>query len=146
MNYLSILAFFLLMSCDSQTSSKREEVQFEDIYHHYFNLTPEKFIILDSQEKVDKIYEEIGNHYGGNRKPPIPTVTSEEKYIIFKPILKNTNDIEILKVEIVNEVLNIQTKGIYNPTVPENNRIAPNILLKIFTQQNIKTVTTQTLN
>ena len=146
MNYISILAFFLFMSCDSQTNSKREEVQFEDIYHHYFNLTSERFLVLDSQEKVDKLYDQIANHYGANRKPPIPTVTAEEKYLIFKPILKNTNDVEILKVEMVNDALNIQTKPVHNPEVPKNNRTAPNILLKIYTRQNIKKVITQTLN
>ncbi len=101
---------------------------------------------MDSQEKVDKIYEKIGNHYGGNRKPPIPQVTSDQKYILFKPILKNTNDVEILKVEIENDALNIQTKSAYNPEVPQNNRTAPNILLKIYTKQIIKKVITQTLN
>ena len=146
MNYISIFAFFLFLSCDSQTNSKRVEVQFEDIYHHYLNLTSEKFLILDSQEKVDKIYEEIGNQYGGKRRPPIPQVTSDEKLVLFKPILKNTNDLQILKVELENEVLNIETKPFYNPEVPENKRIAPYIFLKIYTQQNIKKVITNTLN
>lgn len=145
MNYLSILAFFLFFSCDSQTGSKRVEVQFEDIYHHNFNLTSEKFLILDSQEKVDKLYEEIGNHYGGKRRPPIPQVTLEEKFVLFKPILKNTNDVQIVKVELENTDLIITTKPFYDPENPENNRVAPFILLKIYTRQNIKKVITNTL-
>lgn len=143
MNYLSILAFFLFLSCDLQTNSKRAEVQFEDVYHHNFNLTSEKFLILDSQEKVDKLYEEIGNLYGGKRRPPIPQVNSEEKFVLFKPILKNTNDVEILKVELENDDLFIKTKPFYNPENPENNRIAPYILIKVYTNQNIKKVITE---
>lgn len=143
MNYLSILAFFLFLSCDSQTNSKRVEVQFEDVNHHNFNLTSETFLILDSQEKVDKLYEEIGNHYGGKRRPPIPQVNSEEKFVLFKPILKNTNDVEILKVELENNDLFIKTKPFYNPENPENNRIAPYILIKVYTNINIKKVITE---
>jgi len=146
MNYLSILAFFLFLSCDSQINSKRTEVQFEDVYHHYFNLTSEKFLILDSQEKVDKLYEEIGNHYGGKRSPPIPQVNSEEKFVLFKPILKNTNDVQILKVELENNDLFIKTKPFYNPENPENNRVAPYILIKVYTNQNIKKVITENFN
>lgn len=132
------------MSCDSQTKSKKTEVQFEDIYHHYFNLTLEKFLILDSQQKIEKVYAEISDHYGGKRRPPIPQVTAEEKYIIFKPVLKNTNDVEILKVEVENGTLFIETKSFFNPESSENSRTVPNILIKIYTNQNIKKVITNT--
>lgn len=140
MNYFTILALLLFMSCDSQINSKKIEVQFEDIYHHHFNLTSEKFMILDSQEKVKKLYTDIGNHYGGKRKPPIPQVTLEEKYVVFKPILKTTNDVEILKVKTDKNTLYIETKPFYNPDVPKNNRNSPNILIKIYTKQNINNV------
>ena len=146
MKYFSFFALLLLMSCNSPTKSQKVNIVFEDIYHHYFTLTPEKFVIIDSQEKIEKIYAAIGHFYGGKRRPPIPQVTAEEKYILFKPTLKNTNDVEIMQVEVVNQTLYIKTKPSVNPDRDKSSRFSPNILLKIYTTQNLKKIITNTQN
>jgi len=140
MKYFSVFVLILLISCSFQTKSQKVNVGFEDIYHHYFTLTPEKYVIIDSQEKMNEISSSIRKNYRGNRSPPIPQVTAEEKYIVFKPVLKNTNDVEIDKVEVLNQTLYIKTKPAENPDRSRSSRFSPNILIKIYTAQILKKV------
>ena len=140
MNFRSLFLILCFISCGSQSASSKTNVQFEDIYHHYFNLTSEKFLILDSQVKLNEVYTAIAQHYGGKRRPPIPQVNVEEQYVIVKPTLNSTNDVEITKVELQNQTLYIDAKPFYNGDQAKNSRVVPNILLKIYTKQDLKRI------
>ena len=146
MKCFSFLVFLFFISCDSQSPSKKLKVEFEDVYHHYFTLAPSNFMIIDSQEKMKKVYAAIYKNYGGKRSAPIPSVTAGEKYVIIKPALKNSNDVEIEDVEVLNKTLYITVKPFQNPEVRKTSRLSPNVLMKIYTKSTINKVIINTQN
>ena len=140
MKYFSFLVFLFFVSCNSQTGSEKTTVEFEDVYHHYFTLTPQNYELIDSQGKMDQVSAAIRNHYSGQRSAPIPTIIPGVKYLIIKPILKNSNDVEILSVERFNTTLHIKAKPFHNPELNEQSRLSPNILLKLYTESNLNKI------
>ena len=146
MKCFSFLVFLFFISCDSQSPAKKVKVEFEDIYHHYFTLTPSNFMIINSQEKMKEVYAAIYKNYGGKRSAPIPSVTADEKYVVIKPTLKNSNDVEIENVEVLNKTLYITVKPFQNPDVAKSSRLSPNILMKIYIKSNLKKVIINTQN
>jgi hypothetical protein len=122
---------------------QKSEIQFEDNYHYSYSLTENKFLVIDTQDKMDKVYSIIHKKNGGQRLAPIPTVTDEETFIIIKPILKNSNDVSIEKVTFNNETLFIKIKEFSNPAVDSKNRQSPNIILKLLKKIPAKKIITQ---
>ena len=140
MKCFSFLVVLFFISCTSQTGSQKSTVEFEDVYHHYFTLTPKEYELINSQEKMDQVSAAIRKHYGGKRSAPIPAIFSGENYLIIKPILKNSNDVQILSVERFNTTLHIKVKPFYNPERDDQSRLSPNILLKIYTESNVNKI------
>lgn len=144
------LYFFLLLfiNCQSQTInnysiSQKSEIQFEDNYHYSYSLTENNFLVIDTQDKMDKVYSIIHKKNGGQRLAPIPTVNAEETFIIIKPSLKNANDVSVEKVTFSNEALYIKVKEFDNPNVDAKNRKSPNIILKLLKKIPAKKIITQ---
>jgi len=144
------LYFFLLLflNCQSQTAknnpvSPKLEIQFEDNFHYPYALTENKFLVIDTQDKMDKIYSIIHKKNGGRRLAPIPMVNDEETFIIIKPFLKNSNDVSVEKVTFSNETLYIKVKEFNNPNVDIANRNSPNIILKLLKKIPAKKIITQ---
>ncbi len=140
MKGLSIFLLLLFMSCDSQLVSKKIQVDFEEIYHHHVTLTAEKHLLIDSQPKMKQVYATINKEYGGQRMPPIPQVTEDNTFLIFKPDLKNSNDVEIESIQFQNQTLFINVKPFSNPDFENKSRFSPNILIKLTQKLNIKDV------
>ena len=144
------LYFFLLLflNCQSQTAnynplSQRSEIQFEDNFHYPYSLTENKFLVIDTQDKMDEIYSIIHKKNGGRRLAPIPMVNDEETFIIIRPFLKNSNDVSVEKVTFSNETLYIKVKEFNNPNVDVANRNSPNIILKLLKKIPAKKIITQ---
>ena len=131
MKPIALLLSLFFISCLSQNKSKKMNLEFEDVYHHNFSLTSEKFLIIDSQKQMNAVYEAIRKNYGGQRSPPIPHVNDDESYVIFKPLLKNSNDINIKRVYLQNNILMIDVEDFDNPQIAKTIRTAPNVLIKI---------------
>jgi hypothetical protein len=132
MKFFSFVMIVVFISCASQNNSEKNKIEFEDIYHHYFNLTAEKsFFRINSQEKMKEVYAKIYKHYGGKRSAPIPFLNEDFTYLIIKPVLKNSNDVEIVNVESTGQTLHITVKPFQNPEVEKEGRFSPNILLKL---------------
>lgn len=148
---MKIYLYFLLLlciNCQSQTSINRSvmqksEIEFEDNYHYPYSLTESNFLIIDTQDKMDKVYAVIHQKTGGKRLAPIPTVTDEETFIIIKPLLKNANDVSVEKVSFSNNTLYIKIKEFNNPSIDVTDRQSSNILLKLLKKISAKKVITQ---
>lgn len=144
--YLYFL-LFLFINCQSQIIDKnalpQKEIQFEDKYHYPFTLSPKDFVIINSQEKMDEIFKIIHKKNKGNRLSPIPTVIENETYIIIKPHLKNSNDVSIDKISLINNTLYIKVTEFDNPDFQKTNRVSPNILLKLLGNINFTNIITQ---
>ena len=144
------LYFFLLLflNCQSQTFSKhsmsqKSEIQFEDYYHYSYSLTEKKFLVIDTQDKMDKVYSIIHKKNGGQRLAPIPTVTDEDTFIVIKPVLKNSNDVLVEKMILDKETLYVKVKAFNNPNFSQTSRISPNIILIILKKLSVKKIITQ---
>ena len=137
---------FSFIGCASQAlNSAKTPIAFEDVYHYPYHLISEKFQIIDTQEKMDEVFSIIHKNSIGNRLAPIPGITETESYLIFKPVLKNTNDVEIEKMYLQNDILFINVKEFDNPQLAKDNRLAPNILVKLLKNVSIKTITINNL-
>lgn len=139
---------FLFLNCQSQTVNnnlvnQKTEIKFEDNYHYRYSLTDKNFFVIDTQDKMDKVYSIIHTKNGGRRLAPIPAINNEDTFIIIKPALKNTNDVSVEKMTSDNETLIVEVKAFNNPTISQNSRTAPNILLKILKKISVKRVVIQ---
>ena len=99
------------------------------------------YIWIDDQEKMDEIFSIIHKQSGGLRLAPIPTIMDDSSYLIFKPTLKNSNDIEITEIYLQNNILNINVKPLENPDLRAGSRISPNVLVKILKKITDKKIT-----
>lgn len=144
--YLCFL-LFLFINCQSQIIDKnalpQKEIQFEDKYHYSFTLSQKKFLIINSQDKMNEIFKIIHQKNTGNRFSPIPTVVENEIYIILKPHLKNSNDVSIDKISLIKNTLYIKVTEFDNPDFQKTNRVSPNILLKLSGNINFTNIITQ---
>ena len=137
MKYLVTIMFVSLFGCISHVSnSGKTPIPFEDNNHFPYNLTSGKFLVLENQQQMDDVFMVIHQKSGGKRMAPIPTIIKGETYLIFKPVLKNTNDVEIKEISTENNILHITLKEFNNPQIDKANRTTPNILVKL-----LKTVT-----
>lgn len=139
----SFLFFFI--NCQSQTGksglvSQKKNIPFEDNNHYPFTLTQKQFLVIDSQKKMDEVFNLIHQKNQGNRYAPIPTIIGEETYIIIKPQLKNSNDVSIENMRLDKSTLYIQVKDFDNPDFNKNSRTSPNILLKLLEKVVIKKI------
>ncbi|WP_234111232.1 MULTISPECIES: hypothetical protein [Chryseobacterium] len=117
-----------------------QEIQFEDLNHFLYSLTQEKFLLISDQKKMDEIYAIIHQENGGGRMAPIPTISEDESYLIFKPELKNTNDIEILKIYLKNGILNVDVKPFNDPQRSSASRVSPNVMVKLHSRVSSKRI------
>ena len=127
---------FLFLNCQSQIVSNNvvsqgKEIQFEDKHHYPFALTQTDFLLINSQQSMDEVFNLIHQKNIGNRFSPIPTIVENETYIIIKPQLKNSNDVSINSISLIKNILYIKVSEFDNPDFKKTNRASPNILLKL---------------
>lgn len=129
------------VQCTSQSSNvETTPIEFEEVNHYPYELIPEKFKILDTQQKMDVVFSTIHSKSEGNRLAPIPNVNPEETYLIFKTSLQNSNDVEVKKIEMANNTLLITLQQFDNPQIEKNSRVSPNILVKLLKKIAFKNV------
>ena len=142
MKYTLLLLVFSFIGCVSQAlDSAKTLIAFEDVYHYPYQLISEKFEIIDTQERMDEVFSIIHKNSLGNRLAPIPGITETESYLIFKPVLKNSNDVEIEEMYLQKDILYIKVREFENPQLANTNRVAPDILVKLLKKVSIKTIT-----
>ena len=142
MKYTLLLLVFSFIGCTSQAfNSAKTLIAFEDVYHYPYQLISEKFEIIDTQERMDEVFSIIHENSVGNRLAPIPGITETESYLIFKSILKNSNDVEIEEMYLQNDILYIKVREFENPQLANTYRVAPDILVKLLKKVSIKTIT-----
>ena len=125
----------------STGSATKEILSFEEVNHYPYSLTSKNYLWIDDQEKMDEIFSIIHKQSGGLRLAPIPTIMDDSSYLIFKPTLKNSNDIEITEIYLQNNILNINVKPLENPDLRAGSRISPNVLVKILKKITDKKIT-----
>lgn len=125
----------------SAVSATKEILSFEEVNHYPYSLTSKNYLWIDDQEKMDGIFSIIHKQSGGLRLAPIPTIMDDSSYLIFKPTLKNANDIEITEIYLQNNILNINVKPLENPDLRAGSRISPNVLVKILKKITDKKIT-----
>ena len=125
----------------SAVSATKEILSFEEVNHYPYSLTSKNYLWIDDQEKMDEIFSIIHKQSGGIRLAPIPTIMDDSSYLIFKPTLKNSNDIEITEIYLQNNILNINVKPLENPDLRAGSRISPNVLVKILKKITDKKIT-----
>ena len=125
----------------STVSATKEILSFEEVNHYPYSLTSKNYLWIDDQEKMDEIFSIIHKQSGGLRLAPIPTIMDDSSYLIFKPTLKNSNDIEITEIYLQNNILNINVKPLENPDLRAGSRISPNVLVKILKKITDKKIT-----
>ena len=125
----------------SAVSATKEILSFEEVNHYPYSLTSKNYLWIDDQEKMDEIFSIIHKQSGGLRLAPIPTIMDDSSYLIFKPTLKTSNDIEITEIYLQNNILNINVKPLENPDLRAGSRISPNVLVKILKKITDKKIT-----
>ena len=131
MNYIVSLLLIFSIGCNSQAGKGvSEKIDFEEGNHYSYHLTSEKYLLLETQEKMNAVYKIIHSHSKGNRLAPIPTVMPDEFYFIFKPVLTNSNDIEIKEILLSDNFVYVEVKELNNPDVPKSSRISPTVLVR----------------
>ncbi len=144
MNYLLNLLFFFLLSCNSQSvNDQSDSIDFEEVNHFAYSVISGESSILDSQEKIEAVYKIVRSNIQGNRYPPIPVINSEETYVVFKPVLKNSNDIKIKKIYLQNKNLYIVLDEFDNPQKNSTSRVNPSVLVKLLEKVNAKKIVIQ---
>ena len=125
----------------SAVSATKEILSFEEVNLYPYSLTSKNYLWINDQEKMDEIFSIIHKQSGGLRLAPIPTIMDDSSYLIFKPTLKNSNDIEITEIYLQNNILNINVKPLENPDLRAGSRISPNVLVKILKKITDKKIT-----
>ena len=142
MKYTLLLLVFSFIGCTSQAlNSGKTPIAFEDVYHYPYQLISEKFEIIETHERMDEVFSIIHKNSVGNRLAPIPGITDTESYLIFKSVLKNSNDVEIEEMYLQNDILYIKVREFENPQLANTYRVAPDILVKLLKKVSIKTIT-----
>ncbi|QOW11430.1 hypothetical protein Q73A0000_14185 [Kaistella flava (ex Peng et al. 2021)] len=132
MNYIFSIFLFLMVGCSSQAGNiPSDTIDFEEVSHFSYNLTSGNYLILDTQDKIDAVYKIIHSKTQGNRLAPIPTLDAGETYLIFRPVLKNGNDVEIKEIALKNNILYINVEDFNNPQIEKSSRVTPNVLVKV---------------
>lgn len=141
MNYIVSLLLLFSIGCNSQAGKGvSEEISFEEGNHYSYDLTSEKYLLLDTQEKMNAVYKIIHSHTKGNRLAPIPIVAQDESYFIFKPVLKNSNDIQIKEILLSDNIVYIKVKEFNNPEVSQSSRKSPNVIVKLLKKVDSKKI------
>lgn len=141
MKYIFTLVMISIIGCASQVlNSTKTPIPFEDVYHYPYRLISKNFEIIDTQEKMDEVFSVIHENSESNRLAPIPIIKETESYLIFKPVLKNTNDVEVEQMHLHNDILYITIKEFENPQLAKRNRMSPDILVKLLKKVSIKTI------
>lgn len=143
MKSLIIFALLVFVGCSSQMkksdlNQSNCEIDFEDRNHYAITLTEKPFQVIENQSEMNMIFKKLRNQSTSTKMSPIPVVEADKTFIIFKPILKSTNDVEILKVYLSNENLYIDVKPFSNPQIDSKSRVSPNIFIKLLKKVHIK--------
>lgn len=147
MKYLIALLIISLSGCAAQIlNTPKTSIEFEDINHYPYDLISGKSRIIQTQEEMDNIFSVIHQKSGGVRLAPIPTVNDKESYLIFRPELKSTNDVEVSNIYVENNTLFVKVKNLNNPQRAKTDRSSPSILLKLLSKVSAQKITVQSLN
>lgn len=141
MHLLYLISFLLFFSCNIQpgnplqgtesSQSKQVNIPFEEITQFPYQITAERFLILDSQQKIDDVYASINAKNKGSRMAPIPTYTGEETYLVIKPVLKTTNSVSVDHIFQKGDTLYVAVKPVNDPQQSASSRVAPNVIIKL---------------
>ncbi|MCZ2082777.1 MAG: hypothetical protein LC112_00775 [Flavobacteriales bacterium] len=141
MNYLYMFLVVLFFSCDSQSANAAaDKINFEEVSHFFYPLISEQYLVLNTQEKIDSVYKVIHSKSPGNRLAPIPSLSDNESYIIFKPLVKNSNDVEIKEISQKGNTIYVDVGEFHNPDVQKSSRISPYVLVKLLKKVNPKKI------
>ena len=147
MNFLYIFSLIFFVGCSSQsmnTSDHSKEskinVPFEEMNHFPYDLVTEKYVIVNTQEKMDKIFKTIYKNGSGGRTAPIPTVVEGESYLIFKPVLKTSNEVQVSEIYLNNNILYVELLPLNDPQLENSSREAPTVLVKLLKRVNAEKV------
>lgn len=137
MNYLCTLLIVLFFSCNSQSANTpAEKINFEEVNHFFYPLISEQYLVLDTQEKIDSVYKVIHSKSKGNRLAPIPSLSEDETYLIFKVGLKNSNDVELKEISQRGNNIYVEVDEFNNPQIQKSSRISPYVLVKLLKKVN----------
>ena len=129
------------LSCQPQKIIQNNEISFEDVQHTSFALHSQRFLVVDTQEKMDAIFQIIHQHNPGDRFPPIPTINNEETYLVINSEPKNTDDVVVKKIINNDGNLIIDIEDFSNPNTSDQNEKTVSILIKFLKKVNVKNVT-----
>ena len=122
----------------SDDNSGKVKIQFEEVNHYPYSLTSKRFLVIDTQQKMDQVYSVIHQkNGGGGRMAPIPTVSKEETYLVFKPSVKSTNDVTVKEMYLNGKTLYVNVKPFQSPDIAKSSRVSPNVLVKLLGKYNI---------
>lgn len=132
MNYFFSIFLFLMIGCEAQSVNKSSaKMEFEEVSHFPYALTSAPYLILDTQDKIDSVYKIIHSNAAGKRLAPIPTIQEDETYVVLKPVLKNSNDIQIKEISLLNNNLYVDVDAYNDPQIKITSRVSPNVLVKV---------------
>ncbi len=147
---MKILAFLLLIlfsNCSSQKASvtsctSGKEIAFEEIYAYPYSLTTKEFLVIDTQQKMDDVFKIIHQRSPKGRMAPIRSVyeKADETYLIYKPVVKTTNSVQIQKMCFNKGTLTIDVAPYNDPQFNKNTRTQPNVMVKILEKLDIKKI------
>lgn len=130
----------------ADVKSNPVKVDFKELSHVSYALTSMDFLVIDNQEKMDKVFEIIHGKSTGSRLPPIPTLMEGDLYLVVKPKVKNSNDLSIESMYLKGKTLYIEVKPKDNPEFEMSSRTAPSIFVKLLSKVNFTSVKTIDIN
>ncbi|WP_219969512.1 hypothetical protein [Chryseobacterium chendengshani] len=88
-------------------------------------------IIKDFSETV-KLYSQL-DEKKFSRSEPVPTLSDDEYFLVLKPKLKKEKygDVEVMKMELKNNILNIYYKEVTNSEYISNKQKNPILILRV---------------
>lgn len=108
------------------------EIKFSEVRRLNKNIPLKEYTVLQSFEEIVKLYSTMEDKRF-SRSQPIPTLSENEFLLVLKPQLKKQpyGDIEIVRMEEEQSVLNVYYKEIDNEEYLLNKEKNPILILKI---------------
>lgn len=141
---LSFLALATEFSCRSISVQKNEfknetvvnvpqdNVEFSEVRRLNRDVQLSEYMILKNFDETLKLYAQLEDKRF-SRSEPIPALEENEFFLMMKPKMKSElfGDIEVMKIEMKNSVLNVYFKEISNQEYLSNKQKNPILILRI---------------
>ncbi|PQA95288.1 hypothetical protein B0A69_07555 [Chryseobacterium shigense] len=116
----------------SVMTRNNNEIKFSEVRRLNKNIPLKEYTVLQSFEEIVKLYSTMEDKRF-SRSQPIPTLSENEFLLVLKPQLKKQpyGDIEIVRMEEEQSVLNVYYKEIDNEEYLLNKEKNPILILKI---------------